>query len=221
MEKKNRKFWIVVHVSIYVACSLYKLARVLVPTFFWIVCYQKVNCPPYPTWICVCNELYFEKPNEMARGQWFDWSHGWVQGLLWHAINPWHHRCNVDSCVEVEGPIFLQLTFILLNQRVTSFKCKLLWTIGRGFKMCMLGFQVLSMMFEFWGCFPCTTKPLNKICLLLNFNTLGEKLGFSTVVLTTFQLYFEVENVISNCKLFFSTAYQNSWQFWVEPTTQL
>jgi hypothetical protein len=142
------------------------------------------------------------------------WLKSWMGSrALWHAINPWHHRCNVNSCVVVEGPIFLQLNSILLNQRVTSFKCKLLWTIGRGFKMCMLGFQVLSMMLEFWRCFPCTTKPLNKIYLLLNFNTLGEKLGFSTMVSITFQLHFEVENVISNYEMFFSIAYQNSWQF--------
>lgn len=42
----------------------------------------------------------------MARGQWLEWSHGWVQELLWHAINPWHHRCNIDSCVEAKGPSF-------------------------------------------------------------------------------------------------------------------
>jgi hypothetical protein len=30
---------------------------------------------------------------------------------LWHAINPWHHRCNVDSCVEVEAPVFFAIDF--------------------------------------------------------------------------------------------------------------
>ncbi len=153
MEKKNRKFWIVVHVNIYVAYSLYKLARVLVLTFFWIVCYRKVNCPPYPTWICVCNELYFEKPNEMARGQWFDWSHGWVQGLLWHAINPWHHRCNVDSCVEVEGPIFFAIDFYSFKSKGYIIQMQVVVDHWKRFQDCMLGFQVLSMMFEFWDVF--------------------------------------------------------------------
>jgi hypothetical protein len=35
--------------------------------------------------------------------------------------------------------------------------------------------------------------------------TLGEKPRFSTMVLITFQLHFEVENVTSNCKMVFST----------------
>jgi hypothetical protein len=55
--------------------------------------------------------------------------------------------------------------------------------------------------------------------------TLGEKPKFSTMVLITFQLHFEVENITSNYKMFFklkmifSIAYQNSWQCWVKPTT--
>jgi hypothetical protein len=40
---------------------------------------------------------------------------------------------------------------------------------------------------------------------LAHAQTLGQKLGFSTMVSTLFQLHFEVENVISNCKMFFST----------------
>ncbi len=35
--------------------------------------------------------------------------------------------------------------------------------------------------------------------------SLGKKLRFSTIVLTTFQLHFEAENVTSNYKMFFST----------------
>ncbi len=35
--------------------------------------------------------------------------------------------------------------------------------------------------------------------------TLGKKLWFSTMVLIMFQLHLEVEYIISNCKMFFST----------------
>jgi len=35
--------------------------------------------------------------------------------------------------------------------------------------------------------------------------SLGEKPRLLTMVLITFQLHFEVENVTSNCKMFFST----------------
>jgi hypothetical protein len=55
-------------------------------------------------------------------------------------------------------------------------------------------------------------QTLKATCIL----TLREKLGFSTMVTTMFQLHFEVENVTSNCKMFFqlkmtfSTSYQNS-----------
>ncbi len=48
----------------------------------------------------------------------------------------------------------------------------------------------------------------NKYCKLVLYvvgRSLGEKLGFLTMVLTTFQLHFEVENVTSNYKMFFST----------------
>jgi hypothetical protein len=41
-------------------------------------------------------------------------------------------------------------------------------------------------------------------CMFFLF-TLGEKLGFSTMVSNMFQLHFEVENVASNYKMFFST----------------
>ncbi len=34
---------------------------------------------------------------------------------------------------------------------------------------------------------------------------LGKKLGFSTMVSTLFQLHFEVENIISNYRMFFPT----------------
>jgi len=60
------------------------------------------------------------------------------------------------------------IDFYSFKSKGQSFKCKLLWTTKRRFEMCMLGFQVLSMMFEFWGCFPSTIEPLNIICLLLN-----------------------------------------------------
>ncbi len=46
--------------------------------------------------------------------------------------------------------------------------------------------------------------------------SLGEKPEFSTMVSFTFQLHLEVENITSNCKMFFqlkmtfSTTYQNS-----------
>jgi hypothetical protein len=63
-------------------------------------------------------------------------------------------------------PHFLQLTITLSNPKVTTFKCKLLWTIGNGFEMCMLGFQVLSKMHES-SCYFLIPQSPKEICLLL------------------------------------------------------
>jgi hypothetical protein len=63
-------------------------------------------------------------------------------------------------------PMFLQLTIVLSNPKVTTFKCKLLWTIGKGFEMRMLGFQVLSRMHES-SCYLLAPQSPKEIHLLL------------------------------------------------------
>jgi len=78
-------------------------------------------------------------------------------------------------------PRLFNLTFILSNQKVIAFKCKLVCTITWSFKMRLFIFQVLSMMFKFLNFLStCTIKPPKEIVVnqrkkCVRFHLLGDK----------------------------------------------
>jgi len=83
-----------------------------------------------------------------------------VCGLLWaHGAMD-----NMQIHVEKLKALVFNLTTILSNQKVITFKCKLVCIVTWSFKMRLFTFQVLSMMLKFLDFFPtCTIKPLKEI----------------------------------------------------------
>jgi hypothetical protein len=97
----------------------------------------------------VHNKFDFEEPYEMVRGQWFDLCYGWVQGILWHVINPWCHRCYVNPSAKVKAQIFIVNYYSFKSQgyNIQMHHWKRFWDVYVG----ILGFindaQILKMFF--------------------------------------------------------------------------
>lgn len=89
----------------HVACSLYKLAH----AFKYSSCSELFNIKKSTIhlvmheFVCTMNSI-FKNQMKWPKGNDLIEAMDGFKDLLWHAISPWRHKCNANSCAEDEGP---------------------------------------------------------------------------------------------------------------------